>query len=151
MKLAFNNDTSVHRIENENNAVGYNTPASDFLMPCAGNRSALRTSPTGLTCFVCSPVSLCESFCLPRSFLELFTVLVLLPCSALPDCSVRWPRLTPVTSIWSLNQVYRFRLGNRSPVVRTLTSPAHLPNLPCRPLVVSGFVVIGQLAQPHSL
>ena len=133
---------------NENNAVG---PASDFPIPCAGKSSALRTCPTGFTCLVCSPVSLPKSFCLLRSFLELFTVLVLLHCSALPDRSVLWPRLTPAISIWSLDQVYHFRLGNRSPQVRTLTFPAHLSNLLFRPLVVSGFVVICQLAQPHSL
>jgi len=98
---------------NENNAVG---TASDFPMPCAGNGSALRTSATGFTCFVCSPVSLSESFCF-------------LPCSALPD----------------------FQSNGRSPQERTLTFPALLPYLLFWLLVVLGFVVICQLAQPHSL
>ena len=59
--------------------------------------------------------------------------------------------LTSAASTWSLNQGYRFRLGRRSPQVRTLAFPAHLPHLLLWPLVASGFAVIGLLPRPHSL
>ena len=59
--------------------------------------------------------------------------------------------LTSAASAWSHNQGYRSRPDGRSPQVRTLTFPAPLPYLLLRPLVASGFVVICQLARPHSL
>ena len=43
------------------------------------------------------------------------------------------------------------RLDDRSPRVRTLTFPAHLPHLLLWPLIALGFVVSRQLARPHSL
>ena len=43
------------------------------------------------------------------------------------------------------------RTRRRPPRVRTLPFPAHLPHLLLWPLIALGFVVIGQLARPHSL
>jgi hypothetical protein len=64
---------------------------------------------------------------------------------------VLWLLLTSAASAWFHNQGYRSRLLGRPPQVRTLTFPAPLPHLLLRPLVASGFVVMCQLARPHSL
>jgi hypothetical protein len=61
------------------------------------------------------------------------------------------PLLTSAASAWSHNQAYRSRLDGRSPQVRTLTFPAHLPYLLLWPLVALRFVVSCQLARPLSL
>ena len=72
-------------------------------------------------------------------------------CSASPPSTVLWPLLTPVPSTQPLGCAYRFRPGDRSPQVRTLTVPVALPDLLLWPLVASGFVVASQLTRPHSL
>ena len=62
------------------------------------------------------------------------------------------PLLTPAASAWPRDLGYHLLwLDDRSPQVRTLTFPAHLPHLLLWPLIASGFVVTCQLARPHSL
>jgi hypothetical protein len=46
-------------------------------MSCAGNPSALCSSPIGFTYFAGAEVPLSEGFCLPGSFLELLIILIL--------------------------------------------------------------------------
>ena len=102
---------------------------------------------------LCPAVPRSGAGCLLCSSLKLLNLLALSRCSALPFATapVLWPRLTPAISICFLKQVYRLRLDHRSPQVSSLTFPAHLSNLLLRPLVVWGFVVVCQLARPHSL
>ena len=120
----------------------------------AGDGSALWSVPTGFTGFARPVVPLSGEGCLLCSSRELLMVLALSRRSALPisTAMVLWPLLTPAASVWLLNQGYRSsQFGVRSPRVRTLTFPAHLPHLLLQPLIALGFVVSCQLARPHSL
>ena len=128
--------------------------ASDVPLSRAGDGSALWSVPTGFTGFACPAVPLSGEGCLLCSSHELLMVLVLSRRSALPTsiAVVLWPLLTPAASAWLLSQGYRSsRPGVRSPRVRALTFPAHLPHLLLRSLIASGFIVTCQLARPHSL
>jgi hypothetical protein len=81
--------------------------ALDFPLSRAGNGSALCTTPTGFTHFVCTAVPLSEAFGLLCSFLELLFVLILsmfspsrlLGTTPAPTAGAVWSRLTPVVSI----------------------------------------------------
>ncbi len=64
---------------------------------------------------------------------------------------VLWLLLTSAASAWLLNQGYCSQPGGRSPQVRTLAFPAHLPDLLLWHLVALGFAVNCQLARPCSL
>jgi len=131
------------------------SPALDFPSSRAGDGSALRSSTTGFTGFACPAVPLSGEGCLPCPSHELLKVLVLLDVWPFPagrrlagnmasadPCRLNlasWPGLPSL------------RHSGRSPQVRALTFPAHLPHLLLRPLTALGFVVTCQLARPHSL
>ena len=118
--------------------------------------SSLYAAISSFTSLLFPTVPLSFFFCLPCSSLYLLLVLRLLDLRPFPlrlwwyyGLIYSFISLSSASSTCSLNQGYRLHPDDRSPQVRTLSFPAHLPYLLLCPLVASLFVLFFQLARPQ--